>query len=48
MSEITVTPYTPADTHGIVALIVPIQREEFGIAISAEDQPDLMAIQSFY
>lgn len=29
-------------------LIVPIQREEFGIDISYEDQPDLADIEGFY
>jgi len=48
MSEISIERYVPGDEQGIVELIVPIQREEFGIAISAEDQPDLMAIPSFY
>ncbi|MFK3795329.1 GNAT family N-acetyltransferase [Pseudomonas sp. NPDC088444] len=46
--SITIERYSPGDEQGIVALIVPIQREEFGIAISAEDQPDLMDIPSFY
>lgn len=32
----------------VFELIVPIQQQEFGIAISAEDQPDLAAIPSFY
>ncbi|KAA8695464.1 GNAT family N-acetyltransferase [Pseudomonas caricapapayae] len=29
-------------------MILPIQREEFGIPITAEDQPDLKAIPEFY
>jgi len=48
MSDISIDRYTPGDEHDIVQLILPIQREEFGIAIRAEDQPDLMAIPSFY
>ena len=32
----------------MLALILPIQREEFGIAITAEDQPDLDDIPGFY
>ncbi len=48
MSEISIDRYAPGDEKGIVELIVPIQREEFGIAIAAEDQPDLVQIQSFY
>jgi N-acetylglutamate synthase-like GNAT family acetyltransferase len=31
-----------------VGLILPIQREEFGVAITAEDQPDLFDIPGFY
>lgn len=48
MNDISIDRYEPGDEKGVMALIVPIQREEFGIAISAEDQPDLMQIQSFY
>lgn len=38
----------PHDTRGILDVILPIQREEFGIAITAADQPDLQDILSFY
>jgi len=48
MNDISIDRYTPGDENDVMALIVPIQREEFGIEISAEDQPDLMQIQSFY
>jgi N-acetylglutamate synthase-like GNAT family acetyltransferase len=47
-SDIHIARYAPGDEQGIVDLIVPIQREEFGIEITAKDQPDLMQIQSFY
>lgn len=40
--------YEPRDGNGVIAVIVPIQREEFGIAISAQDQPDLAGIPAFY
>jgi N-acetylglutamate synthase-like GNAT family acetyltransferase len=33
---------------GVAALIVPIQRQEFGIDITYEDQPDLTDIANFY
>lgn len=33
---------------GIADLIVPIQREEFGISITYQDQPDLLDIPGFY
>lgn len=38
----------PRDKQGILDVILPIQREEFGIAITAADQPDLQDILSFY
>jgi N-acetylglutamate synthase-like GNAT family acetyltransferase len=47
-SEIRIDRYVRGDEQGIVETILPIQREEFGINISAQDQPDLMAIQTFY
>lgn len=48
MHDICIERYAPGDEQGIVDLIVPIQREEFGIAITAQDQPDLMQIPAFY
>lgn len=46
--SITIDRYASGDEQGIVDLIVPIQREEFGIDITAADQPDLMDIPAFY
>lgn len=46
--DVTIEPATSADTEGLRDLIVPIQREEFGIAITWEDQPDLADIDGFY
>ncbi|OAP40847.1 GNAT family acetyltransferase [Sinorhizobium glycinis] len=40
--------FSAADEQGVIDVILPIQREEFGIAITAEDQPDLRAIPDFY
>ena len=40
--------YSPQYTQGVADLIVPIQREEFQIEISHQDQPDLMDIPAFY
>lgn len=48
MGGLTIDRYVQGDETEVVALIVPIQSEEFGIAISAEDQPDLMNIPAFY
>ena len=47
-SPIQISRFEPADQRGVIDVIVPIQREEFGIAITAEDQPDLQAIPEFY
>ncbi|MCD5969855.1 GNAT family N-acetyltransferase [Pseudomonas quasicaspiana] len=48
ISDIQINRFEPTDQQGVIDLILPIQREEFGIAISAEDQPDLQAIPDFY
>lgn len=40
--------FIPAFSHGVADLIVPIQREEFGIDIGFDDQPDLQDIPTFY
>ena len=45
---ITIKPFSPEFMTGVVDLIVPIQREEFGFSITAEDQPDLFKIPDFY
>ncbi|MBI6751243.1 GNAT family N-acetyltransferase [Pseudomonas syringae] len=47
-NDIQVRRFIPSDEQGVSALILPIQREEFDIAITAEDQPDLKAIPAFY
>ncbi|MFN8569076.1 MAG: GNAT family N-acetyltransferase [Kouleothrix sp.] len=46
--QVTIRPAVPGDTDAVLGLIVPIQREEFGIPISAADQPDLRDIAGFY
>jgi N-acetylglutamate synthase-like GNAT family acetyltransferase len=48
MPDIQIKRFEPDDQQGVIDVIVPIQREEFGIAITAEDQPDLKAIPDFY
>lgn len=45
---VTIRRFSPADEQGVIDVILPIQRQEFGIAITAEDQPDLRAIPEFY
>ena len=45
---ITIIPFSPAHQDGIVATILPIQTQEFGIPITLADQPDLLDIPGFY
>lgn len=45
---ITINAYEAYHKDGVRDLILPIQREEFGIDISYDDQPDLHDIQAFY
>ena len=40
--------FETGDTAGVTNLIVGIQRGEYGIAITAADQPDLASIPEFY
>lgn len=44
----SIVPFSPAHQEGVVALISGIQRGEFGLAITPQDQPDLMDIPGFY
>ena len=48
MSDILIRTFEPGDEQGIADVILPIQRKEFGIAITAADQPDLTDIPGFY
>lgn len=43
-----ITPYDNHDTDPIVELITTIQIKEFGVATSAEKQPDLRDIPGYY
>ena len=45
---IAVVPFLPAHAEDASALILAIQREEFGIPITLADQPDLADIPGFY
>ena len=45
---IRIVRYAEDFARGVRDLIVPIQREEFGIEITYEDQPDLHDIAAFY
>jgi N-acetylglutamate synthase-like GNAT family acetyltransferase len=48
MTDIQIKRFDLNDQQGVIDVIVPIQREEFGVPITAEDQPDLQAVPSFY
>ncbi|AYC99902.1 GNAT family N-acetyltransferase [Neorhizobium sp. NCHU2750] len=48
MSDIVIRSFVPGDEEGIFGVILPIQQEEFGVAITAADQPDLASIPDFY
>ncbi|MNR72780.1 N-acetylglutamate synthase [compost metagenome] len=48
MSDIVIRAFRTGDEQGVIGVILPIQREEFGVAITAADQPDLAAIAEFY
>lgn len=48
MEDLLIKEYTDDYKEAVISLILPIQRDEFGIAITAEDQPDLADIPGFY
>lgn len=48
MQSVEISAFAPTEGEAVTALIVKIQREEFGIAITADDQPDLKDIPDFY
>jgi len=43
-----VGPYDSSDRDGVLALVLDIQRNEFGVPITAADQPDLSDVPAFY
>lgn len=47
-SSVIIRPFHPDDEDAVVGVILPIQREEFGFAITATDQPDLADIEGWY
>jgi GNAT superfamily N-acetyltransferase len=48
MQKIIVADFSDADQQGVLDVILPIQQREFGIPITAADQPDLTNIPGFY
>ena len=47
-NPVQIHPFTPGLEDRILGLILPIQQEEFGVPITAEDQPDLRRIPEVY
>lgn len=47
-ADITVVPFVDCLAGGVRDLILPIQRDEFGIPITYDEQPDLHDIEGFY
>ena len=45
---VRIDPFRLEHTDGVGAFIVPIQRDEFGISITYDDQPDLRDIAGYY
>lgn len=45
---LTITPFEKKQTNDVIELIVEIQQGEFGLPITANDQPDLKEIPAFY
>ncbi|HET8900794.1 MAG TPA: GNAT family N-acetyltransferase [Holophagaceae bacterium] len=48
MSAFRIAPFTTGQEAQVIGLILPIQQGEFGVPITAEDQPDLAAIPEVY
>ena len=48
MADIEIRPFAVDDADAVLSVILPIQREEFGIDITADAQPDLRVIPDFY
>lgn len=44
----TIEPWTPPDRDAVIDFILGIQRGEFGVPITAADQPDLADVAGFY
>lgn len=44
----SIRPWTTADRDAVLDLIVPIQQHEFGLPITAADQPDLTDVEGAY
>src|SRR3954469_5197389 len=45
---IEVVPFSRSHQAGVIDVILSIQRDEFGVPITVEEQPDLLDIPGFY
>ena len=45
---ITIAAFADSLQSAVIDVIVPIQRDECGFAVTVEDQPDLLDIPGFY
>jgi N-acetylglutamate synthase-like GNAT family acetyltransferase len=45
---ISITEYNPEYQGQVIEMILEIQQKEYGISISAEEQPDLKSVYEFY
>jgi GNAT superfamily N-acetyltransferase len=45
---IKIAAYSSAFQSAVINVILPIQREEFGLGVTVDDQPDLLEIPGFY
>jgi GNAT superfamily N-acetyltransferase len=43
-----IAPWTPADRDAVIDFVLGIQQGEFGVPITAADQPDLADVPGFY
>ncbi len=48
MNALRIRNFRPEDMRAVIGIILPIQRDEFGFAITEDDQPDLHDIPGFY
>lgn len=48
LAPIDIVPFAKSHQDGVIDVILPIQREEFAIAITLGEQPDLLDIPGFY
>jgi N-acetylglutamate synthase-like GNAT family acetyltransferase len=43
-----IRPFTAADAEDVVKLVLSIQQQEFGVPITADEQPDLLNVSAHY